>query len=309
MLEDRFGRPLTSVRISITQRCNLNCLYCHREGIHENSKDKMTPDEIETLAVLFAKQGVKKVKITGGEPLLRKDVCEIVEKVSGVEGIKEVSMTTNGTYLPRHAAELSNAGLKRVNISIDTFDPEKYRWLTGGGEVSTVVEGIKAAGEAGLSPVKLNMVVMQDINLDEIEPMAHFASQNDSILQLIGLMENEFSDDFVKKHFYDLKPLEKELEKKAKEVRIRRGMQNRKKYMLNNGTEVEVVSPMHNTNFCARCTRMRITADGRLKPCLMREDNLVDILMPMRNGASDDELGELIMEAMENREPYFKEES
>jgi len=309
MLEDSFGRPLTSVRVSVTQRCNLNCLYCHREGIHENTKDRMGPGEIQRLTELFSNYGVRKVKITGGEPLLRKDICEIVEKAAGVDGIKEVSMTTNGTHLARYAADLKDAGLKRVNVSIDTLDPGRYRELTGGGEVEPVIEGIAAAREAGLSPIKLNMVVMKDINLDEIESIAHFASENSSILQLIGLMQNEFSDPFFKEHYYDLKPLEKELEGRAREVRVRRGMQNRKKYFLNNGTEVEVVAPMHNTSFCARCTRMRVTADGKLKPCLMREDNLVDILTPMRNGAPEEELKGLILEAMKRREPYFKEGS
>lgn len=304
MIYDRFGRPLTSARISITQRCNLKCIYCHQEGIREQNNDEMTPEEIVKVLTICANYGVKMVKITGGEPLLRNDILEIVKGIRGIEGIKDISMTTNGVLLENYAEGLKEAGLDRVNVSIDSLNPEIYAHLTKG-ENRRTVAGIKKAVEVGLNPVKLNMVVLKGINDKEIHDMIEFSSSVRAILQLIGLMELT-DKEFFDKHFYDLAPMEKDLEKEATDIYVRKFMHGRTKYILHDDTEVEVVCPMHNTGFCANCTRIRITADGRFKPCLMRRDNLVDFLTPMRNGQSEGELSIAFMRAIKNREPYFK---
>lgn len=300
---DRFSRPLTSMRISITQRCNLSCIYCHREGIFEKAAVEMTPEEISRIVAVCAKNEVRKVKITGGEPLLRSDVCEIVEKISGIHGIKDISMTTNGVLLEEYAHELKKAGLNRINVSLDTLKPEVFSMITGGGNLKQVMAGIDEAIKVGLKPVKLNMVVMRGINEKEVRDLVKRYSREDVVLQLIELMNTD--DGFFEKHFYDLDEIEREFEGEAKKVEVRKFMQGRKKYVLN-GAQVEIVKPMHNTEFCASCTRIRITADGKFKPCLMRSDNLVDFLAPMRKGAGEEELEELLKEAMEKREPYFK---
>ncbi|MFQ5887665.1 MAG: GTP 3',8-cyclase MoaA [Candidatus Hydrothermarchaeales archaeon] len=305
MIYDRFGRPLRSMRISITSRCNFDCLYCHQEGIPKDNDNEMSVDEIERIVGICADYGVKKVKVTGGEPLVRNDVCDIFAAISSTNGIKDVSMTTNGVLLGKYAQDLKDAGLDRVNVSLDSIRPEVFSRITKG-DLDRVIAGIKKAVEVDLNPVKLNMVAMRGINTDEIRDMIRFASKTGAILQLIGLMNNEYSKDFFEKHFYDLKPLEKEFEREATDVYVRRFMQGRTKYILDRGTEVEVVFPMHNTSFCANCTRIRVTADGKFKPCLMRQDNLVNFLTQMRAGASDSELGEIFKEAMRRREPFFK---
>lgn len=303
MLYDRFSRPLTSMRISITQRCNLDCIYCHREGVFEKAAVEMTPEEICRIAAVCTKNGVRKVKITGGEPLLRSDVCEIVEKISGIHGIKDISMTTNGVLLEEYAHELKKAGLNRINVSLDTLKPEVFSMITGGGNLKQVIDGIDEAIKAGLKPVKLNMVVMRGINEKEVRGLVKRYSREDVVLQLIELMNTD--NEFFEKYFYDLDEIERGFEGEAEEVEVRKFMQGRRKYVLN-GAQVEIVKPMHNTEFCASCTRIRITADGKFKPCLMRSDNLVDFLAPMRKGAGEEELEELLKEAMEKREPYFK---
>lgn len=303
MIYDSFKRPVLSARISITQRCNLDCIYCHKEGIFEDSTDEMTPDEIKRVIGILAKHGVKKVKITGGEPLLRSDVADIVGGISGLD-IEDISMTTNGTLLSEYAGQLKESGLKRINVSLDTLKPEVFREITKGGNLDRVTDGIEAAIEAGLYPVKLNVVAMKGINDKEIRELLDNYPTEGVVLQLIELMDvgNEVFD----KYYYSLDDIEKELEANASDVRVRRFMQGRKKYTLN-GSQVEVIRPMHNTNFCAHCTRIRITADGKFKPCLMRSDNFVDFLTPMREGARDEKLEELFKQAVERREPFMKE--
>jgi cyclic pyranopterin phosphate synthase len=306
MIRDPYGRPLKSIRISVTSKCNFDCVYCHQEGI-EKSRSEMTADEIVRIVNVTAQHGVKKVKLTGGEPLLRRDIEEIVERVANVQGITEVSMTTNAALLSKKSESLMKAGLKRVNVSLDTLNPVTFSNITKGGDLDIVIEGIKSAVKTGLRPVKLNMVVMSGVNTDKIKEMIAFATANNSILQLIGLMKNEYSDEFFKEYSCDLDKIVQQLEEEANEVLVRKFMQNRTRYILDEG-EVEVVFPMHNTEFCANCTRIRITADGKFKPCLMRNDNYVDFLGAMRSGASDDVLDKLFLEAVGMREPYFKKQ-
>ena len=303
MIYDNYGRPLTSMRISITQRCNSDCIYCHKEGITEGSVVEMAPGEIERIVRLCTWFGVRKVKITGGEPLLRKDVVQIVEGIAGVDGVKDISMTTNATLLDERAEELRKVGLDRINISLDTLKPEVFSKITRGGELSRVLRGIEEAVNVGFRPVKLNMVVMKGINDGEIDGMLRAYSREGVVIQLIELVDSDRA--FFQKYYYDLDEIEKELEGRAKEMVVRKLMHGRRKYTLN-GAQVEVIKPMHNTEFCAHCTRIRITADGKFKPCLMRKDNLVDFLDEMRSGASDERLKELFKKALEKREPFFK---
>ncbi|MEK6976873.1 MAG: GTP 3',8-cyclase MoaA, partial [Candidatus Hydrothermarchaeota archaeon] len=280
----------------------LACIYCHREGINKGERE-MTSQEIERVVRLCARFGVKKVKLTGGEPLLRPDVSEIVSRIAGVDGIKDVSMTTNGVLLEEHAAALKEAGLDRINVSLDTLRPETFQEITRGGELARVLKGIDKALEVGLRPVKLNMVVMKGINEKEVKDLLRFASREGLVLQLIELMDAE--REFFQRYFYNLDSLEREFEEGAEEVLVRGLMQGRRKYTLH-GTEVEVIKPMHNTEFCAHCTRIRVTADGKFKPCLMRTDNTVDFLSLIRGGAPEAELERAFLEAVNKREPYFR---
>jgi cyclic pyranopterin phosphate synthase len=305
LVVDPYCRPVTSIRVSITQKCNLHCFYCHQEGEDYNKYNhaEMTPEEIEEIISVVASFGIGKVKLTGGEPLMRSDILEIVERISSIHGVSEVSMTTNGTFLNDLAKPLKEAGLARVNVSLDTLNPKAYEMITGLDALEKVVSGIKKAVEANLNPVKVNTVLLKGINDNEVWNMIEFAKGNDVILQLIEL-ESAREDEFYRKHHYEMTKIENELRKRAERVTVR-SMHHRRKYFLRSNVEVEIVRPMHNTEFCRYCNRMRVTSDGKFKPCLFRSDNLVDFLGPMRNGASTEDLKKLFLEAVKRRKPYF----
>lgn len=291
VLEDNFGRKVTNLRLSITPRCNLDCFYCHAEG-EVQPREELSLEEIREILEVGAKFGIRSVKLTGGEPLVRKDILDIVRAIP--DGI-EASLTTNGTLLEGLAHDLKAAGLSRVNVSLDTLRPERYRAITKRDLLDRVVRGIKAAVDAGLTPVKLNMVLLKDVNEDETEDFFAFVRGNDDlILQVIELME--FNECTL---HGDVDGLEKEIAENSKEI-ITRRMHHRKKYCLN-GAEVEVVRPLHNTEFCAYCNRLRVTSDGFLKPCLLRTDNHIDI-----RGKHGKELEDLFVKAVQIREPFFK---
>jgi GTP 3',8-cyclase len=306
-LTDNCGRPLLNLRISITQRCNLKCAYCHREGEVQRanaSAEKMTLEEIVRIAKTAVSLGIARIKLTGGEPLMRADVCEVVKGIAGISGLRDLSMTTNGLMLAELAKPLCAAGLKRVNVSLPTLNPETYQKLTGG-KLENALAGVKAAIEAGFSPVKLNMVVLKGVNVADVPEMIDFARDIGVILQLIELDPINVSRVYYSKHHRFLVEQEAILRDKALRIETRRLMHNRLIYHLPDVT-VEVVHPTENSDFCMHCTRLRVTSDGKLKPCLMRNDNLVDVLTAMRLGASDDELKELFTKANVLREPFNK---
>ncbi len=308
-MKDRFGRPVKSIRVSVTERCNLNCFYCHREGEWHKHRSEMTPEEIEKILRIARELDIRKVKFTGGEPLFREDIVEIVERSAPLMD-KDVSLTTNGTLLSKYAYDLKEAGLDRVNVSLDTLNPEKYAKITRKNMLNYVIDGIYAAVDAGLNPVKLNMVLLKGINEDEIEDMIRFSADTGTILQIIELeapIEKEQTE-FFKKYHVNPKFIEEHLERIAEQIKYNE-LHRRKRFIFNfdgKRAEVEIVRPMHNSEFCMYCTRIRLTSDGKLKPCLLRDDNLVDILTPMRNGADEKDLKDLFIEAIMRREPYWK---
>jgi cyclic pyranopterin phosphate synthase len=308
---DRHGRQVNNMRISVTQQCNLDCFYCHHEGEegHIPGNGYMKPKEIEKIAEVASFVGIEKLKITGGEPLLRKDIVDIVGRTSKL--MKEVSMTTNGILLSKYASELKEAGLSRVNVSFDAPEPHTFHLITKVDAFNGVRDGVNAARNAGLAPVKLNMVVLKGINDHRITQAIDFASSVGAILQLIEFessKENAQSMLFKKYHF-DLCNVEEDLSRKACEVR-QRNMHRRKKFIIpseNNGTaEVEIVRGMHNSKFCENCTRLRVTSCGELKPCLMKNDNHINIIDSIRRGAEDKELVSLIKKAILLKDPYWR---
>jgi cyclic pyranopterin phosphate synthase len=252
----------------------------------------MSAREIAEILSVAGKFDIRHVKFTGGEPLLRDDLEDIV---ASVPRNMESSLTTNGTMLADRAPGLKRAGLSRVNVSIDSLNSETYRRITGSDLLGEVLSGIDSALDAGLTPVKLNMVVLSGINDSEVNDfLAYIRGNRNLILQLIELM-----------HFNgcmyhgDLGSLEHDLALRSKQILTRR-MHHRKKYCLD-GAEVEVVRPVHNTEFCAYCNRLRVTSDGKLKPCLLRTDNHVDI-----RGNKGAALETLFREAVRRREPFFR---
>lgn len=289
-LKDTYNRPVSNLRISLTPKCNLSCIYCHREG-ETAPEGPLSAAEIAEVLRVAAGFGIRSVKFTGGEPTLRPDLIEIIKSVpAGMES----SITTNGILLAGLAADLKQAGLRRVNVSLDSLNPATYKKITGKDRLSDVLEGIDAAIASGLTPVKLNMVVLKGINDHEIDDfLAYVRGNRDLVLQLIELMNFNDCD-----YHGDLNGLETSLASRSKQIVTRR-MHHRKKYCLD-GAEVEVVRPLHNTEFCAFCNRLRVTSDGKLKPCLLRTDNHVDI-----RGKSGKELEDLFIEAVRRREPFY----
>ncbi|MEM4703450.1 MAG: GTP 3',8-cyclase MoaA [Candidatus Bathyarchaeia archaeon] len=304
VLVDGYGRPLLNLRIALTRHCNLRCEYCHMEGEEngEESSATMSVDEVVRIARIAVELGVSKIKLTGGEPLVRKDILEIVKGIASIDGLRDLSMTTNGVLLCSLAQGLRAAGLQRVNISLPTLSAELYNKLTGG-KLQDVLEGVKAAVDAGFSPVKLNMLVLKCVNEEDFGEMISFAREAGAVLQLIELEPVNVSWPYYIANHKALDGYEVLLSQKALKVETRRFMQNRRVYYLPS-VQVEVIRPSENAEFCAGCTRMRVTSDGKLKTCLMRNDDLVDFLTPMRNGASDRELARLFEVANAKRKPY-----
>jgi len=251
ILKDPYNRPVSNLRISLTPACNLSCIYCHKEG-EKSPREQISAGDIAEVLQAAATFEIRSVKFTGGEPLLRPDLIEIVKAVPrGMES----SLTTNGTLLADCASALKSAGLRRVNVSLDSLNPDTYKRITGIDRLSDVLAGIDAALDCGLTPVKLNMVVLEGVNDNEIDDFLTYVRGNRNlILQLIELMHfNDCS------YHGDLHGLEDSLASRSKQI-ITRRMHHRKKYCLD-GAEVEVVRPLHNTEFCAFCNRLRVTSD------------------------------------------------
>lgn len=309
VLMDSCGRPLLNLRVAITQRCNLRCEYCHLEGEEKlcgDAVEEMSVDEIVRIVKIAVGLGISNVKLTGGEPLMRKDLLEIVKGIAAIPGLSDLSMTTNGVLLVFMAKELRASGLKRINISLPTLNREVYNKLTHG-RLEDALGSVKAAVDAGFYPVKLNMVILKGVNDDSVSEMIEFARETGTILQLIELEPINIGDDYYFLYHRTLNEYEDVLRQKALKVETRQFMQSRHIYHLPDVT-VETVHPIENTDFCLRCTRLRVTSDGKLKSCLMRNDGLIDILGSMRKGASDEELVELFKLANRRRRPYYNKD-
>jgi GTP 3',8-cyclase len=290
ILVDPFGRKATGLRMALTSRCNLRCIYCHQEGdvAHQN---EISCKIAVSVAKAAADLGMRSIKFTGGEPLMRSDLEDIIRQMPN--GL-DLSLTTNGILLADRAKSLADAGLDRLNISLDSINPGVYRSITKckDGDFDRVIKGIDAAKNVGLEPIKLNVVVLRQ-NEHEISHLIDFSRSRGLILQLIELMDLKGLGIAG-----NIEKIEVGLQDGADRV-ITREMHRRKKYFLD-GAEVEVVRPMDNTEFCAHCTRLRVTSDGRIKPCLLRNDNLVEI-----RSCDSEEIKELLQLANERREPYF----
>jgi cyclic pyranopterin phosphate synthase len=269
--------------------------------------EEMTPEEIERLVLIASSMGVRKVKLTGGEPLLRDDIVEIVSRIA--PAVSEVSMTTNGSGLEELAGELRRAGLGRINVSLHTLDHDAYRRLCGLDIVDRVVRGVERAVDVGLNPVKVNMVVMKDLNEDDIPSMIEFCSRVGAVLQLIEYMSDRAGENgcAFSERFYSLGPVEKMLSDRAAEVTMNELHRRRRYRITDRGKDVtvEVVRPMHNTEFCSNCTRIRLSSDGKLKPCLLDASGTVDILTPLRSGADARALEQTFLKVVSGRRPYW----
>ena len=285
---DPFGRVLTHLRMSVTERCNLNCPYCHREGMPSDLGEEASSDTFREILCAAARLGIRKsLKITGGEPLLRDDLEKIIETAKDV-GFADISLTTNGRLLtPERALSLKEAGLMRINIGCDAVSSSLLQKT-----YEKVKGALEAASAAGLAPIKLNMVVLKGLNENEIERVLEVARYFNATLQLIELIRTE-DEDFYRRYHIDLRSWEKRFADIAVETEVRR-LQNRTVYRLANGGIVEFIRPTHNASFCSSCPKLRITSDGRIKTCLMRNDDITEF-----KGEQS------ILEAISRRRPYY----
>ncbi|MDR3305639.1 MAG: GTP 3',8-cyclase MoaA [Clostridiales Family XIII bacterium] len=263
---DHYGRIIDYLRISVTDLCNLRCIYCMpEEGVKKlRHGDILSVEEIEEIAAAAAALGIVKIRLTGGEPLIRGGILDIVRRVAHTPGIREVAMTTNATLLPRFARKLKDAGLTRVNISVDTMDPERYREITRGGEIEDVMRGIRAAVDVGLTPIKLNAVLMGGINEENIRPLIKMTEDADFRVRFIEVMPIGECSDWNKERFVSI---EKVLDE---EPALRySGTDGVSKLYRKDGSKgsVGLISPISN-HFCPACNKVRVTSDGMLKPCL-----------------------------------------
>jgi len=326
MLEDDFGREISGVRVSLTDRCNFDCVYCHNEGLGdtrgpmEPQDNEMETDDVVRFLEVAAEFDVESVKFTGGEPMLREDLAEIIARTPDS---MEVSMTTNGTFLPGRAENLKATGLDRVNVSQDALDAEAFAEITKAGAFDAVMDGIQAAVDAGLAPVKINMVVFEP-TAGYVPEMVDFVAENPGLqLQLIEYMPEiaghpEWAIDIQRVHDW--------LADQADRIETRK-MHDRKRYYVGGGVSedpdppsidapdaetgevsdvetgmVEIVDPVENEDFCASCGRVRVTHEGYLKGCLNRNDDLRSM-----GEMTKPEIREAFREVVDNRVPYYGE--
>lgn len=301
MAYDRFARPIHYLRISLTDHCNLRCIYCMPEEMtFRPSAALLQDEEIIRLTRLFARLGFDKIRLTGGEPTVRANVVEIVRQIAATPGIRSVTMTTNGILLKRLARPLAAAGLQRVNISLDTLNPAKFKRLTRWGDLEDVWEGILAAEEAGLTPIKINAVVVRGYNEEDVADLARLSLDHPWQIRFIEMMPFGGATDLQTRQMVTAEEIKQRIEAFLGPLETLRDGQldgEARLYRLPGAVgDIGIIASI-SAPFCASCTRARLTADGVLRLCLLRELE-VDLLTPLRQGASDEELRHLILNAI-----------
>ena len=303
---DPFNRKITYLRVSVTDHCNYRCHYCRDEDhqTHTKKSQVLTFEEIAKIVRLFAELGVTKVRLTGGEPLLRKDILDLTKMLGQIPGLNDIPLSTNAHLLPNIASKLKNNGINRVNISIDSLIPERFKEITRDGDLDTVIKGIDAAIAAGMKPIKLNMVVMKGVNDDEIDSMIEFAINRDLDLRFIETMPIGLAG---------IEAVDRHLSEKDILHRVKANFGNRltsldskptdgpAKALKIEGTNTSIgtISAVSN-NFCSSCNRVRITAQGELILCLGQKDS-VSLRDAIRSGMNDDEVKQLILNAISKK--------
>jgi len=299
-LIDPFGRKIEYVRLSVTDKCNLRCFYCLPKGYHDfqEPEEWLTFDEIERVIGAFARLGVERVRLTGGEPLTRHNLPELAARLSALDGINDLSLSTNAIHLEKHAEALHEAGVRRINVSLDSLKPERFADITGGGRLDKALRGLMAANEVGLNPVKINMVAMKGINDDEFEDMVEFCIQHGFTLRFIETMPVGDTGRDATEHYLDLQQVKRDLNNKFDLVPgvMPGGGPARYFQVANSDLKIGFITPM-SQHFCESCNRVRLSADGTLYLCLGQEHSFS--LRPyLREGVSDAELEQLILKAL-----------
>lgn len=309
---DAYNRPIQYLRVSVTDRCNLRCIYCMPpQGIPwRPHADILRYEEIETVVRAAAELGIHKVRLTGGEPLARAGIVDLARMLARIPGVDDLAMTTNGTLLNSYATHLAQAGLRRVNVSLDTLRPERFREITRGGNLEDVLNGIEAAQRAGLTPVKINTVLLRGLNDDEAVDLARKTKDAGWNVRFIELMPvgNDALSGYWRERIVTAGETRAQIESALgplEPAKITAGGGPARTYRLPGASgTLGFITPISD-HFCVRCNRLRLTADGRLRPCLL-SDQEIDLRAPLRAGADAEEIKTLILRAIACKPPAHR---
>lgn len=299
-LYDRYARRIDYLRLSVTDRCDLRCTYC----LPEDTKDFAAPahwltfDEIERVVHAFVSLGVGRVRLTGGEPLLRRGLPALAARLKALPGLSDLSLSTNATQLHKHAPALRSAGVDRLNVSLDSLKPERFTAITQGGDLNRVLHGLTAARAAGFAPIKINTVVMRGVNDDEVEDLVDFCVANNFILRLIETMPVGDTGRAATAQYVDLHDIRRRLERRYALVPAVVPGGGPARYVRVEGTAITIgfITPM-SQHFCATCNRVRVSAEGTLYPCLGQEEK-TELRPLLRGGVDDAGLRAVILDAI-----------
>jgi len=311
MLCDAYNRPIKDLRISVTDRCNFRCIYCmpHDEYEWIDKKEILTFEEITRLAKLFVQLGVNKIRLTGGEPLVRRNLELLIAQLSSIEGIKDLCLTTNGALLADKVEALKTAGLKRINVSVDTLSPEKFRQITKRGDLTKVLEGLFAAKSRGLHPIKINAVIERGVNDDDILDLVEFSRENGFSMRFIEYMDVGNTNSWTSERLVSKKEIIERISARfaLREVGRENGSAPSVDYEFTDGRgEVGIVASVTEP-FCSACNRARLTADGKLVTCLFSQVGH-DLKALLRGGSTDQEISELITGIWTRRKDRYSAE-
>jgi GTP 3',8-cyclase len=308
VLKDSYGRAIRDLRVSLTDRCNFRCFYClpHGEPPIAPKEQMLSYEEIEYVSDIFVSLGIEKIRLTGGEPMMRRDIETIIAKLSALKPrLHDLALTTNGYFLPGRALELKEAGLDRVTISLDSLKRGVFKEMTGVDVLERVLEGIHAAKEAGLTPIKINAVIVRGHNDGEVADFAAFAREHDLQMRFIEFMPLDSGHEWSREMVVSGREMREQIEERFQLVplKIRRGSETSARYRFADGApgEIGIIAPVTEP-FCGACSRIRLTADGQIRTCLFStiEHSLRDVL---RRGASRAEIVEFIEAVVMKKEP------
>ncbi|MCP3668247.1 MAG: GTP 3',8-cyclase MoaA [Gammaproteobacteria bacterium] len=301
-LIDRFGRKIEYLRLSVIDRCDFRCFYCIPKGFKgfTDQDDRLSLDEYIRLIRIFSELGISKIRLTGGEPLVRKDIVEMTQQIAALDGVDDLSMSTNASHLAQYAVGLKEAGIGRINVSLDSLNPDIFREITQG-DLQSVIDGLMAAKEAGLAPIKINMVVMRDLNLGEVGDMVDFCLQHGFTLRFIETMPVGEAGQDARDRYVGLDEVRELLEQRFDmEPAVMKGA-GPAKYLRVKDTDMRIgfITPM-SQHFCEDCNRVRLSSEGTLYLCLGQQDKL-EFKPLLRQDLSDDELKDAVREAIERK--------
>jgi len=308
-LKDSYGRAIRDLRVSLTDRCNFRCFYClpHGEPPIASKEQMLSYEEIEYVCDIFVELGIEKIRLTGGEPMMRRDIETIIQKLSALKakGLLDLALTTNGYFLPDRAGGLKNAGLDRITISLDSLKRDVFKQMTGVDVLDRVLQGIEAAKQAGLQPIKINAVIVRGHNEDEVRDFAAFAREHDVKMRFIEFMPLDSGHDWSRADVVSGREIRERISERFPLVPldVRRGSETSSRYRFADGApgEIGIIAPVTEA-FCGACSRIRLTADGQIRTCLFStvEHSLREVI---RTGATRAEVVEYIESVVMKKEP------